>query len=185
MFCDNVVWNPNALNVAGMPILNDSIHNGKVEDVKKLLDQGADVNQVGESGTTALCAAIQRGNLVVVRLVLNHGANVNQVDKNGITALATALHHGNLAVVQMVLQYGAFVNQVALVAEIVGMQVLQSLPSNNLYAQGNSRLQNYFSNMVGMLRIGNLINQCFAPNATWQISSMRRKKRVLLHEKGI
>jgi hypothetical protein len=117
MLDDNVISDPNALNLAGMTVLNESIHNGNVKDVKKLLDHGADVNQVGKCGKTALRAAIQFGNLLVVQMVLNYGADVNQVNKNGNTALATAVHYGNLAVVQMVLQHGAFVNQVALRAE--------------------------------------------------------------------
>ena len=92
-----------------------SASNGDVDNVRKLLDQGVDVN-AKESliGCTALVAASQGDHLDVVQLLLARGANPNipgNVDGiEGYTALIVAAEHGNAEMVRILIGKGADVN---------------------------------------------------------------------------
>jgi ankyrin repeat protein len=60
--------------------LSDAARKGDAAAVKKLLDEGVDVNTKFRYGTTALSFACDRGNLDVVKLLLDRGADVNVRD---------------------------------------------------------------------------------------------------------
>lgn len=80
-----------------------------------LLKGGADVNDVGKRGRTALlnvCMSFvtSRGREVGLRLVdllLNHGANINVCDDRGVTSLMTAAEYGTYSLVVHLLERGA------------------------------------------------------------------------------
>lgn len=57
------------------------------------LRAGADPNQRGEEGETALHWAADRGHIAVLQLLLQHGADVNAADSDGLTPL----HYAALA----------------------------------------------------------------------------------------
>ena len=61
---------------------------GKLELVKEALNEGADVNAVETSGSTALIFAVQGNHVDVVEFLLKQdGIDVNFKDKNGLNAL--------------------------------------------------------------------------------------------------
>jgi ankyrin repeat protein len=60
--------------------LSEAARKGDAAAVKKLLDEGVDVNTKFRYGTTALSFACDRGNLDVVKLLLDRGADVNVRD---------------------------------------------------------------------------------------------------------
>jgi Ankyrin repeats (3 copies) len=60
--------------------LADAARKGDAAAVKKLLDEGVDVNTKFRYGTTALSFACDRGHLDVVKLLLDRGADVNVRD---------------------------------------------------------------------------------------------------------
>ena len=60
---------------------------GKEEEVKCLLENGADADLGDNQGITALMIAVQNGCLAVVKYLLEVGANPNIQDINGKTAL--------------------------------------------------------------------------------------------------
>lgn len=68
---------------------------GDESTVRKLLDQGADVNSRDRDGETALMAAGYNGNVRVVRLLLDRGADVNPRSRKGYTAFDLAVKRGN------------------------------------------------------------------------------------------
>lgn len=86
----------------------------KLDNIKLLLDNGADVNYV--SSTTALHEAVLCENLDVVKLLLKHGADINIVDKDGETPLAsyiddiTTRSHINKKLIKYLIKHGADVN---------------------------------------------------------------------------
>ena len=60
--------------------LAEATRKGDVAAVKKLLDEGVDVNTKFRYGATALAFACDRGHLDVVKLLLDRGADVNVRD---------------------------------------------------------------------------------------------------------
>lgn len=89
---------------------------GRLDEVRSLLDRGADVNSAGPgtdqvpAGGTALMLAAARNQKDVVRLLLSKGANPNQADQGGGTALIYASWKGNLDIVKILIESGADVN---------------------------------------------------------------------------
>ncbi|EXK77499.1 hypothetical protein FOQG_17796 [Fusarium oxysporum f. sp. raphani 54005] len=90
--------------------LQAASHNGNLEIVHLLLDNGADVNaQGGEYGNT-LQAASHNGNLEVVQLLLDNGADVNAQGGRHGNALQAASLNSHTEVVQLLVDKGADVN---------------------------------------------------------------------------
>jgi ankyrin repeat protein len=87
---------------------------GKLEVVRYLvIELGADVNQAGEDGCTALYIAARKGHESLVRFIIKElGVDVNQADERGWTALHAAAQCGHESLVRsMVKELGADVNQ--------------------------------------------------------------------------
>ena len=61
--------------------------NGAEEIVRKLIEEGANVNQVDKDGKTALMYAAENGAEEIVRKLIESVDNVNQVDKNDTKSL--------------------------------------------------------------------------------------------------
>lgn len=82
---------PNALTKNGDTKLIDAISGGETAKAKKLVEQGADVNEKNDQGYTALMAAAVTGNTEIANILLSKGANVTPKDKEkGRTALMWA-----------------------------------------------------------------------------------------------
>jgi len=87
--------------------LIDSCKKGRLADVKRLLDEGADVNTTDKDGNTALKWAIYYRHLDVVKFLLNCGADVNPKNKDGHTALMATAYVGFPEATKLVLERGA------------------------------------------------------------------------------
>ncbi|XP_051881260.1 protein TANC1 isoform X2 [Pristis pectinata] len=86
------------------PILCVQSHLGHQEMVNLLLEFGAAVDHVSESGVTALCHAAATGHLNIVTLLCKKGAKVDCMDKNGQCALVHAALRGHLEVIEYLLK---------------------------------------------------------------------------------
>ncbi|KAK7456361.1 hypothetical protein VKT23_010608 [Stygiomarasmius scandens] len=97
------------------PSLWDAAYEGHLDVVKFLLENGADVNAMGEMGElfgTALQAAASQGHLDVVKVLLEKGADINAVGEFYGTALQAAALRRDLDVVKFLIGKGADVNAV-------------------------------------------------------------------------
>lgn len=90
--------------------LIDAAQKGDIDNVKILLDKGADINAKDKEGRTALITAAMNGHPVTMKLLLNRGAEINIKDKENKTALIRAAANDNPATVQILLDRGALVN---------------------------------------------------------------------------
>ena len=84
-----------ACRVATTSLMNAAV-GGDVNAVKKLLNEGADVNVQGFNGWTALSEAAYGGHTKIVKLLIEKGADVNAKANNGVTALMWAARGGHL-----------------------------------------------------------------------------------------
>jgi ankyrin repeat protein len=68
----------------------DATQAGDIEEVKKLLKEGVDVNQKGEGLAVALHSAALTGRTEIASLLLDHGANIEARSKTQETPLHLA-----------------------------------------------------------------------------------------------
>ena len=81
----------------------------EVEDVRDMLDQGADVNAADDYGRTPLqLAAVTNYEPSVIKLLLDRGADVNARADDGWTPLhLAAAHNDSLSIIKLLLERGA------------------------------------------------------------------------------
>ncbi|GMH37198.1 hypothetical protein BSKO_05071 [Bryopsis sp. KO-2023] len=80
---------------------------GKADEMKKLLELGAVVDQRTELGETALHMACRRGFTEVAKILLDEGADIDAATEDGYTPLHEAATFGSVETVQLLLEEGA------------------------------------------------------------------------------
>jgi len=91
--------------------LMNAVQSGNVDDTRKALHQGIDVNARDKHDRTALMHAAEHGHTQVVNELLRNGADPKLKDKYfGRTALMRAMRSGNLEMVKELLDSGAEIN---------------------------------------------------------------------------
>ncbi|KAG1967400.1 protein TANC2 isoform X1 [Pimephales promelas] len=98
----NVNYRSEVLNNA--PILCVHAHLGYLETVALLLEFGADVEGISESGLTPLGYAAAAGHLAIITVLCSKKATVDHLDKNGQCPLVHAALRGHLEVVKYLVQ---------------------------------------------------------------------------------
>ena len=94
--------------------LVEAARNGRLEPVRALLQNGANVDARDGDGYTALHWAAGNGHLETVRDLLGDGASVDARDGDGYTALHWAAGYGHLEIVRDLLNAEANVNAIGL-----------------------------------------------------------------------
>lgn len=90
--------------------LDYAVKGGKVEVVKLLISEGAEVN-TGAKGIPALIYAVRSGDTEIAEFLLDNGADPNAVSgRGGMTALHMAVVRRNKEMVQLLIENGADVN---------------------------------------------------------------------------
>lgn len=87
--------------------LIESCSKGNLEEVKKLIAKGMDVNQHDYDNRTPLHLAASEGHLELVKFLLSKGANIDSIDRFGNSPLADALRQGKKLVAQHLESLGA------------------------------------------------------------------------------
>ncbi len=92
-------------------LLQSAIRMGQIEEVKKLLEDGADVNHLFPDGISYLHVAVVNNQPEIVDLLLKANANVNAVDPGtGATPLHLAALYGRVDIATKLIKKGADVN---------------------------------------------------------------------------
>jgi len=86
--------------------LQEAISQGNIEEVKRLINAGADVDALDNDGITPLMCAVEEGEIAIVKLLLEK-ADVNVRSKYGDTALFFAQ---DVEIAQLLLDKGALVD---------------------------------------------------------------------------
>eukprot|EP00953_Heterococcus_sp_UTEX-ZZ885_P011077 6426-Heterococcus_DN1.PRE.1 len=108
------------------PLMAAAVH-GQVEVAKLLLKRGADVNQRGHQGNTALHLVASKGRPAIVSLLLEYGAAINARDDNGYEPLVHAAMGGDVPFVQLFIDAGANVGAVS----VGGASMLHAAADND------------------------------------------------------
>lgn len=87
--------------------LIDAAMSGSVDQVKALLDDGADVDSKDDFGLTPLIYAASLGYTDLVKLLIERGADVRYKDETGATALKAATSAGHTSVIDLLKKEGA------------------------------------------------------------------------------
>ncbi len=104
--------------IGGFTPLLFAARNGSAAVARRLLDAGADVNDIAPDGASALVVATHSGHRELAFTLLERGANPN-ASGAGYTALHAAVLTGDLAVVEALLARGASANaQVTLATKV-------------------------------------------------------------------
>lgn len=75
------------------PPLHVAAAHGRMDEIQRLLDEGADINSKGETWGTVLNAARILGNYEIVALLLRHGAEDDDSAEGGLFEVPEAHEH--------------------------------------------------------------------------------------------
>lgn len=113
LFAHHHYENVAEINEEPQMTLIEAVKQQRLQMVKDLIDNGADVNQTDDSGATPLHWAANKGYEAIAKVLINNGAEVDAVDNNFYaTPLLWASYDGSLAVVKVLVNNGADVNMV-------------------------------------------------------------------------
>ena len=84
-----------------------ALQRGDVDGLRRMLDEGADVNTLDRDNQTSLMIAARSGHPDVVRLLIDRGADLDRTAKFRLTALMLAVINGHESVVAALIEAGA------------------------------------------------------------------------------
>jgi ankyrin repeat protein len=84
-----------------------AIHIGDLDQIKRHLYWGTEINQAGPDGDYPLHVAARKGRVVIARELLQKGAAVNQANEDGRTPLQVALIAGKTQLARVLVAEGA------------------------------------------------------------------------------
>ncbi|CAG0919150.1 unnamed protein product [Notodromas monacha] len=113
---------------------------GDKEEVKRMLEHGADINTANVDGLTALHQACIDDNLDMVEFLVEHGADINCGDNEGWTPLHATASCGFLSIASYLIEKGANVaavnNDGELPLDIAEINAMEQLLQDEVDRQG-------------------------------------------------
>jgi ankyrin repeat protein len=89
-----------------MTVLMDAVKANAIETVRKLIQEGADVNGLDVNGDAPLVIAAYEGHTEIVKMLLEAGADVRAVDPGmKATALHAAAYAGRTEAARLLIEY--------------------------------------------------------------------------------
>ena len=98
--------------------LTEAIECDKIENVRLLIEKGADLNKTDPNGWTPVTNAIYKNNLNILQLLIERGADVNFVDSFNWTPLIKAISTNKIEAVKVLIANGANVNLGAVISPL-------------------------------------------------------------------
>ena len=92
--------------------LSQAIQAGNREEIRKLLEQPAEVKATEPDGTTPLHWAVRADDVETAKALLRAGANASAATRYGVSPLSLAAVNGNPSMIQALLSAGASANSV-------------------------------------------------------------------------
>jgi ankyrin repeat protein len=92
--------------------LSQAIQAGNREEIRKLLEQPAEVKATEPDGTTPLHWAVRADDVETAQALLRAGANASAATRYGVSPLSLAAVNGNPSMIQALLSAGASANSV-------------------------------------------------------------------------
>lgn len=96
-----------------------AIHAGDLDQIKRHLYHGTDIEQADVEGQLPLHVAARQGSVVITEMLLKHGARIDAPNLAGQTALRVAVLAGKVPVAQLLVKRGAVFDPQALLFEVV------------------------------------------------------------------
>jgi len=90
--------------------LHEAVVKNDIVQVRRLLQKGADINQLGprrHGYGSALHIAVREGHLDIAKLLIDRGAEIDVLDRKDFTPLHNAAWNGNLEMTKLLLDAGA------------------------------------------------------------------------------
>jgi len=84
-----------------------AIQGGDLDQIKRHVYWGTDINQLDPQGDRPLHAAARRGRVIIARELLKNGADPNAANQAGQTPLLVALTEGKTQLAEVLIQEGA------------------------------------------------------------------------------
>lgn len=107
---DTTATDVNQRNADGSTPLQWAVYNVDVNEVRRLLDAGADVVLANQYGATPMGLAAEIGHTGILKLLVDAGADVDSPNPDGQTALMAVARTGNVAAATLLLDHGARVD---------------------------------------------------------------------------
>jgi len=141
-----------------------AIMNNRLEIVKMLLKNGAEVNKTALNGQTVLHIAVRFGSLDIVEYLIKNNADINRNSPNFGTPLIFATMNGNFNVIQSLVQNNAEINAHSTdgwsalhwaVTEIHSLEILNYLIKNGAHVDVNTEIGSplHFAASFGHLKM--------------------------------
>ena len=87
-----------------------AVHRSDLDQIKRHIFWGTDINQTDANGQTPLHVAAEKGRLIVAKLLLEHGANIEGKDSEGHPPIHAAVMAGRTQIAQLLIGKGAQFN---------------------------------------------------------------------------
>jgi len=81
--------------------------NGAVDELERIIAEGADIDARNKYGMTALMIAVTRGHTPLVEWLIEHRADLDHTAKYGMSALMLAVVYGHADIVEALTNAGA------------------------------------------------------------------------------
>lgn len=133
-YLENLGINPNITNNEGRnPIHNLAYKNKNLNIFEYFIEKGVDVNQIDNTGETALLKATSNNSLEVIQLLASKTKNINHTNKDGKSALTNAIRN-NLKIIIFLLKKGADISVVDAKGNYLNYYLFQTFNAKKIAA---------------------------------------------------